>query len=226
MREMDDNNHSKSDNVDTQRLYLKVTLRVVSTVSPRDRTVTQLLDNKPITDEITAHIALAVTDLIHIAPLPLQGLCNGLITKREDVIRRFFGTITTITCLAVHTPTPSPSSMRSRTTSHKNPNHAAALLTVRTATALQPKYAAALAALTTSADPLTSTEAIRLLGTSALGSPLPAATCLATLEAGAAGDVPIDAVITALNAFPTAGLFCTTTSPCKDVAQRWEEEAC
>ena len=91
---------------------------------------------------------------------------------------------------------------------------------------LQPKYAAALAALATSADPLTSTEAIRLLGTSALVSPLPGATCLATLEAGAAGDVPIDAVITALNAFPTAGLFCTTTSPCKEVAQRWEEEAC
>ena len=69
---------------------------------------------------------------------------------------------------------------------------------------LQPKYAAALAALATSADPLTSTEAIRLLGTSALVSLLPAATCLATLEAGAAGDVPIDAVITA---FPTARLL-------------------
>ena len=46
-----------------------------------------------------------------------------------------------------------------------------------------------------------------MLGTSALVSPLPGATCLATLEAGAAGDVPIDAVITALNRFPTAGLL-------------------
>ena len=58
---------------------------------------------------------------------------------------------------------------------------------VRTAPALQPKYAAALAALTTSADPLKSTEAM----------------------------------ITALNRFPTAGLFCMTTSPCKEVSQRW-----
>ena len=78
---------------------------------------------------------------------------------------------------------------------------------VCTAPAVQPKYAAALAALATSADPLTSTEAIPLLGTAALGSPLSAATCLSTLEACAAGDAPIDAVITALNAFPTAGLF-------------------
>ena len=37
--EMDDNNLSKSDNLDTQ-LYLNVNLRVVSTVFPRDRTVT------------------------------------------------------------------------------------------------------------------------------------------------------------------------------------------
>ena len=56
-------------------------------------------------------------------------------------------------------------------------------------------------------------------------SPLPAATCLATLEAGAAGDVPIDAVITALNAFPTAELFCMTNSLCEEVAQPFEEEA-
>ena len=82
----------------------------------------------------------------------------------------------------------------------------ALLRIVRTAPALHPKYAAALAALATSADPLASTEAIRLLGTSAPVSLLPGATCLATLEAGAAGDVPIDAVITALNAFPTAGV--------------------
>ena len=80
----------------------------------------------------------------------------------------------------------------------------ALLRIVLTAPALQPKYAAALAALATSADPLTSTEAIPLLGTAALVSPLSAATCLATLKAG---DVPIDAVITALNAFPTAGLL-------------------
>ena len=40
MLEMDDNYLVKSDNIDTQRVYLKVTLRVVSTVYLRDRTVT------------------------------------------------------------------------------------------------------------------------------------------------------------------------------------------
>ena len=35
MREMDDNYHIKSDNIDTHRLYTKVDLRVVSTVSAR-----------------------------------------------------------------------------------------------------------------------------------------------------------------------------------------------
>ena len=51
---------------------------------------------------------------------------------------------------------------------------------------------------------------LRIIRTSALVSPLPGATCLATLEAGAAGDVPIDVVITALNAFPTAVLLRLT----------------
>ena len=42
IHEMDDNCHSKSDNLDTQRLDLKVNLRVVSTVYPRDKTFSQL----------------------------------------------------------------------------------------------------------------------------------------------------------------------------------------
>ena len=51
MRDMDDNYLSKSDNFDTQRMYLKICLRVVSAIYPRDRAVSQLLHNKPITDE-------------------------------------------------------------------------------------------------------------------------------------------------------------------------------
>ena len=43
MREMDDDYLIKSDNIDTPRLYLNVNLCVVSTVYPRERTVTQLL---------------------------------------------------------------------------------------------------------------------------------------------------------------------------------------
>ena len=83
MREMDDNNLIKSDNIDTQRAYLKVTLRVVSTVYPHDRTVTRPLHNKPIPDELMAILAPAEMDLIHFAPLILQKLCNALLTKRE-----------------------------------------------------------------------------------------------------------------------------------------------
>ena len=59
MREMVEHYHSKSDNIDTQRLHIKVNLRVVSTVCPLDRTVTQLLHNKPNIDELVANIALA-----------------------------------------------------------------------------------------------------------------------------------------------------------------------
>ena len=83
---MEDNSYSKSDNIDTQRLYLKVNLRVVSAVYPRDRTVTQLLHNKPNTVELMVNIALAEMDLIHFASLILQKLCNALLTKRDDVI--------------------------------------------------------------------------------------------------------------------------------------------
>ena len=61
---MDDNSHSKSDNIGTQRLYLNVNPRVVATVNPRDRTVIQQLHNKPNTDELMADIALA-ENLIH-----------------------------------------------------------------------------------------------------------------------------------------------------------------
>ena len=71
IREMDDDYFSEPDNFDTQ-LYLKVNMCVVSTVSPCDRTVTQLLHNKPTTDELTANIALAEMDFIHFAPLILQ----------------------------------------------------------------------------------------------------------------------------------------------------------
>ena len=87
MREMDDNDFSKSDNFDTQQLHLNVNLRVISTVSTRDRTVTQLLHNKPNTDELTCHFAPASMDLIDFTPLILQGLYNALLTKHEDAIR-------------------------------------------------------------------------------------------------------------------------------------------
>ena len=91
-----------------------------------------------------------------------------------------------ITCLAVHHPD-TPAQLDAHPldllVNAGALQQRALLRIVRTAPALQPKYAAALAALATSADPLTSTEAIRLLGTAALGSPLPGATCLATLEA-------------------------------------------
>ena len=59
MREMDDNYLSESDNFDTQLLFTKDNLRVVSMVCPRDATVTQLLRKKTITDELMANFALA-----------------------------------------------------------------------------------------------------------------------------------------------------------------------
>ena len=62
IREMDDDYHSESDNIDTPRLYTKVNLRVVSTVYPRDKTVAQLLHNKPNTNELMENIALAEMD--------------------------------------------------------------------------------------------------------------------------------------------------------------------
>ena len=82
MHEMDDDNHIKSDNSDTQRLSINDNTRVVSTVSPRDMTVTQLLHNKPTTDELAANLALAKRELIHFALLTLQRHCHSLLTKR------------------------------------------------------------------------------------------------------------------------------------------------
>ena len=57
MHETDDNYHSESDNIDMERLYIKVALGVVSTVYPRDKTVTHLLHNRPNIDELMANIA-------------------------------------------------------------------------------------------------------------------------------------------------------------------------
>ena len=64
---MDDDFLSESDNFDTQRLHTKVNQRVILTVIPHDRTVTQLRHNKPNTDELMDNIALTETDLIHFA---------------------------------------------------------------------------------------------------------------------------------------------------------------
>ena len=83
---MDDNNLIKSDNSDTQRLCLKVILRVDSAVCPRDRTVTQPLHDNANTDELAAHLAHAVMDLIHFTSHILQKLYNALLAKREDVV--------------------------------------------------------------------------------------------------------------------------------------------
>ena len=69
---MDDDYLVKSDNIDTPRLYVKVNLRVVSVVSPRDRTVSHLLHNKPITDELMANLKLAEMDLFQFATFILQ----------------------------------------------------------------------------------------------------------------------------------------------------------
>ena len=101
MREMDDNFHSKSDNFDTQRLSIKVTLRVVSTVYPRDRTVTHLLHNKQNTDELTGNFAIHEMDLNHFAPLIMQRHYNGLLTRCENVIFCFSETVAPITRLAI-----------------------------------------------------------------------------------------------------------------------------
>ena len=123
MHETDDNYNSESVNIDTERLYINVNLRVVSTVYPRDRAVTRLLHNKPNTDELMSNIALAETDLIHIAPLPLQGLCNALLTKSEDVIWPFPETIAAITRLAIEVlTTPSSSSKTFRSTCSSTPS--------------------------------------------------------------------------------------------------------
>ena len=104
LREMDDTHFSKSDNFDKQRLHTKVNLRVVSTVSPRDVTVQQLLHNMVITDELTANLAPTEMDIIQITPLILERLCITLVTKRDDVIRGFFETIAIITFLSLHHP--------------------------------------------------------------------------------------------------------------------------
>ena len=48
-------------------------------------TVTQLLPNKTIADQVTANLALAEMGLIHIVLLTFQRLRNSLLTKREDV---------------------------------------------------------------------------------------------------------------------------------------------
>ena len=101
MLEMDDNSLVKSDNTDTQRLSIKANLRLVSTLYPRDRTVTHLPHNKPNTDGLMANLALAVMDLIHFAPSSLKTLCNALLTKREDVIMRFFEPLAAITRLTI-----------------------------------------------------------------------------------------------------------------------------
>ena len=92
MLKIDDNNLSKSDDFGRERLYLNANIRVVSTVYPRDKTVTQLLHNKPITNGLTGNLAIAEIDLTNFAPSSCKD-CNALLTKREDVIRRFYETM-------------------------------------------------------------------------------------------------------------------------------------
>ena len=102
----------------TQRLSIKDNLRVVLTFNPGERTVTQLPHNKPNADELMANLALAEMNLIHF-PLPiLQKLCNTLLTKREDVIRRF-KTMSAITWLTIEVlPTPTRSDLPRRSPFH------------------------------------------------------------------------------------------------------------
>ena len=58
-----------------------------------------------------ANHALPVMNLIHIAPLPLQGLYTALLTKSEDVIWPLFEPMAAITCSPSkgcrHRPSPS-----------------------------------------------------------------------------------------------------------------------
>ena len=75
MREMDDNHISKLENIDTQRLYINANLRVVSTIYPRDMSVTQLY-NKPNIDELMANLAPSVMGLIPFAPLILENFAT------------------------------------------------------------------------------------------------------------------------------------------------------
>ena len=64
-------------------------------------------------------------DLICIAPLILQRLCNALLTKHEDVIRTFFETTVAITRLAIEvllTPTVATCSTISPSTCSSTPS--------------------------------------------------------------------------------------------------------
>ena len=101
MREMDDSDYSKSDNIDMRRLYLKANRRVVSAVYLRDKAVSQLLHKKPNTNELTGNFALAEMDLNHFAPLIMQRHCNALLTRCENVIFCFSETVAPITRLAI-----------------------------------------------------------------------------------------------------------------------------
>ena len=87
MGQTGDNYHSKSDNVDTQPLYLNANLGVVSTIYPRDRTGTQLLHNKPITDELTA----TSPSPRWTAPTSPHSSCKGSATRCSPSARTLSG---------------------------------------------------------------------------------------------------------------------------------------
>ena len=89
MLEMDVDYLSKSDNIDTQRLHYNVNLRVVSTIYPRDMSVTQLY-NKPNIDELMANLAPSVMGLIPFAPLILENFA----TRSSPSARTFSGAST------------------------------------------------------------------------------------------------------------------------------------
>ena len=59
------------------------------------------LHNTPITNGFTGNLAIAEVDLNHFAPRILQRLCNTLLTKRDDVIWRFFETMAAIMRLTI-----------------------------------------------------------------------------------------------------------------------------
>ena len=82
MREMDDNYLSESDNFDTQQLYVKANLRVVSTVYPLDATVSHLRHNKLTTDELEAN---PLTILAAPEPSPSAPALISFVTKRDEV---------------------------------------------------------------------------------------------------------------------------------------------
>ena len=94
MREMDDDYLIKSDNIDTQSLYLNGNLCVVSTICPPDRTVTQLLQSNLQSPRHLSLLMAAITR-ITIKRAPDAQLDD---LPRRSTARRFLSTPSPTRC--------------------------------------------------------------------------------------------------------------------------------